>query len=92
MDIDETLKQRGGRYGSLKDNAEVAQMLMKVVEVYAPNYSQLENPHKEALHMIFHKIARMVCGDVMYSDNMHDVAGYAKLLEDWQLEQGEQNG
>jgi len=92
MTIDETLKQRGGRYGSLEDNAEVAQMLMKVVEIYGSNHSQLQNPHKEALHMIFHKIARMVCGDVMYSDNMHDIAGYAKLLEDWQLEQGEQNG
>ncbi len=91
MDVNETLKQRGGRYGSLEDNANVTQMLTQVVTLYGPNYDQLQNQHKEVLHMIFHKIARMVCGDVMYSDNMHDVAGYAKLLEDWQLEQVEQS-
>ena len=33
--------------------------------------------------MIFHKIARCVCGDHNYIDNIHDIVGYAKLLEEF---------
>lgn len=80
--VDQTLEERGSRYGSFEDNARTTQTLMQVIE-RAPNYDQLKTAHKEAIHMIFHKISRMVCGDPMYADNPHDIAGYAKLLEDW---------
>lgn len=36
---------------------------------------------REALDMIFHKIGRIVCGDPNYADSWHDIAGYAKLVE-----------
>ena len=32
--------------------------------------------------MIFHKIGRIVNGDPNYADSWHDIAGYAKLVED----------
>jgi len=32
--------------------------------------------------MILHKIARIVNGDPDYTDSWHDIAGYAKLVED----------
>lgn len=83
--INETLKERGTRYGSFEDNAEITQLLMEVIEK-GPSYNALSRPHKEAIHMIFHKIARCVCGDPDYPDNIHDIAGYAKLLEDLLIE------
>lgn len=81
-DVVKTLEERGSRYGSFSDNARITQSLMQVIET-APNYNALSVEHLEATHMIFHKIARMVCGDPMYADNPHDIAGYAKLLEDF---------
>jgi len=78
--IDKTLKERGSRYGSFEHNAKITQRLCNVLK-QAPNYDLLEEEHIEAFHMIFHKIARCVCGDPNYIDNIHDIIGYAKLLE-----------
>jgi thymidylate synthase len=78
--IKSTLKQRGSRYGSFEDNARITQGLCDLIKT-APNYDQLKPEHVEAYHMIFHKIARSVCGDPMYTDNVHDIVGYATLLE-----------
>ena len=80
-EIKNTLKERGSRYGEFSDNARITQELNNVIKT-APNFDKLTNEHKEAFHMIFHKISRVVCGDPTYADNIHDIAGYAKLLED----------
>ena len=37
---------------------------------------------REALGMIQHKIARILNGDPTYADSWHDIAGYAKLVDD----------
>lgn len=87
--INETLITRRSNYGKFEDNANVTQSLMDVIES-SPNYKKLSNAHKECFHMIFHKIARIVCGDLGYIDNYHDIVGYAKLLEE-HLEEVEQN-
>lgn len=87
MSIEKTLEERGSRYGKFEDNARITQGLMAVIET-SPNYEILSNMHKEMYHMIFHKIARSVCGDPMYVDNAHDIVGYAKGLEDFLI--GEQ--
>lgn len=86
MTIEETLKERGSRYGSFKDNAQITQGLMDVLK-NAPKFNELHPMHKEAFHMIFHKIARCVCGDIMYVDNAHDIVGYAKGLENYLIEE-----
>jgi hypothetical protein len=80
--IGKTLKERGSRYGSFEHNAKITQRLCNVLK-QAPNYDLLEEEHIEAFHMIFHKIARCVCGDPNYIDNIHDIVGYAKLLEEF---------
>lgn len=77
--IKDTLTQRGNRYGSFEDNAELTQSLMELIE----SKRKLPYAHKEAIHMIFHKISRIVCGDLWYADNAHDIAGYATLLEEY---------
>lgn len=86
MTIDKTLEERGSRYGTIEDNATVTQSLMEVLESKGKNFSKLSKIHKECIHMIFHKIGRMVSGDPNYIDNVHDIVGYAKLLEDYLIE------
>lgn len=85
-----TIKTRSSRYGSPLQNAELTQSLLKVVEDFCPR-DKLSEMHWETLHMIFHKIARMVIGDEMYEDNPHDIAGYATLLENYLKEQNAEN-
>lgn len=88
--IKETLQNRGSRYGSFEDNAKITQALCDVLKG-APNYSKLQKEHLEAFHMIFHKIARAVCGDPDYVDNIHDIIGYATLLENFLVKKFEKN-
>lgn len=80
-ELKKTLNARGGRYGDFEDGARLTQALMDKTLVSAT--SELSPVHIEALHMIFHKIARMCCGDPYYADNPHDIAGYATLLEEY---------
>ena len=47
----------------------------------SPNYDKLSEIHLEAFHMIFHKIARICCGNPNHLDSVHDIIGYSKLLE-----------
>ncbi len=43
---------------------------------------RLSFSQREALEMIAHKIGRILNGDPDYADSWHDIAGYAKLVED----------
>ena len=70
------------------DNARVTHEFMNVVR-NSPNFKELDSMHLESLHMILHKISRILCGDPNYSDNAHDIVGYAKLLEDYQINKEE---
>lgn len=79
--IDNTLAERGARYGSFAENASVAQEL-KAVMRETPGWSKLSGDQAEALEVIASKISRMLTGDVNYRDNWHDIVGYAKLVDD----------
>lgn len=82
-DVVDTLTERGTRYGKFKNQAFVAQSLKKVAaNAIAYSGSRLDPDQQEALDMILHKIARIVNGDPNYADSWHDIAGYAKLVED----------
>ena len=82
--VEQTVEQRGSRYGSMEDNAILTQALMDCVNM---QQHKLTAVHLECIHMIFHKISRMTIGDPMYADNAHDIAGYATLLEQYINEQ-----
>ena len=77
--IEEVLNQRQATYGSFTKNAEVSQML-KYFMTQGTNYKQMPVPHREALEMIVHKIARIVNGDPNYIDNWVDIIGYSQLV------------
>lgn len=86
MSVEETLKERGERYGDFTDHAQIAQDLIDVMQG-AESKGILPWPHlapyqKQALTVIADKIARILSGDPDYADNWHDIQGYAKLVED----------
>lgn len=76
VNIDAILKERGGNYGDFAVQGDCAQSLKSIVD-NSPNV--LEPFQKEALHMILHKISRIICGDPTYLDSWDDIAGYAQL-------------
>jgi uncharacterized ferritin-like protein (DUF455 family) len=76
-DIDNTLKERGARYGDFRSHAEISQMLKSLV---LDHDAQLAPYQAEALEMICHKLARIVNGDPNYADSWRDIAGYAQLV------------
>lgn len=79
--IDETLDERGSRYGSFVSHAHITQKL-KLVMQDTPNWHKLDDDQCEALEMVAHKIGRILNGDPNYADSWVDIAGYAKLVAD----------
>ena len=94
MSIENTLAERGNRYGDFTDHARLCQDLKDVMTSFTvvqntPNsvavhfpWGDLPATHKQALEVIADKIARILSGDPNYADNWHDIQGYAKLVED----------
>ena len=82
MKIKETLEQRNDKYGSFEINSDLTWALYEIIEK-SPKYFELSRQHKISIMFIFHKISRMVSGDVNYIDNVHDIIGYATLLENY---------
>lgn len=84
MTIENTLAERGSRYGSFKEHARIAQNLQDAMRAEA-GWKALADDQKQALTVIADKVARMLNGDPFYRDNWHDVVGYAKLVDDRML-------
>ena len=78
--IDDTLKERGSRYGEFTGHAEITQGL-KDAMVTGVSWHLLEDDMKEALEMVAHKIGRIVNGDPTYIDSWTDIIGYTRLVE-----------
>ena len=83
-DVNETLAERGSRYGKFKDHAEITQRLKNQIADFRFIHKKppLSPDQQEALDMICHKIGRIVNGDPDYADSWLDIAGYAKLVAD----------
>ena len=77
--IDETLAERQSSYGCYEDVAHITQEILKSLR--AGRYEEMPATHKEAMHMIASKMARLVNGDFNHKDSWHDIGGYAKLVE-----------
>jgi hypothetical protein len=78
--IDDTLNERGSRYGEFGEHARITQSL-KAAMVDSPKWKELTPAMKESLEMIQHKIGRILNGDPTYKDSWTDVIGYARLVE-----------
>ena len=79
--IDNTLAERGTRYGKFTGHARITQHLKQVMFAYKDR-QELDDDMVEALEMIAHKIGRILNGDPRYADSWIDIAGYAKLVAD----------
>lgn len=89
--IDNTLAERGTRYGAFTGHAEITQGL-KDVMFATDNWAGLADDQKEALEMVAHKIGRILNGDPNYIDSWHDIIGYTRLVEQrLEAEQTKQN-
>lgn len=88
VNIGEVLSERGNRYGDFSTHAEITQQLMYTCEMLCkqihkcPLNQRLNYSQVESLHMIFHKIGRIINGDPNYADSWIDIAGYAQLIVD----------
>jgi hypothetical protein len=80
-DVTKTLNERGERYGDFASHAKITQGI-KDVFIASPKWMTLTPSMKEGLDMVAHKIGRILNGDPTYADSWHDIAGYAKLVED----------
>lgn len=80
MAINDTLDERGKRYGLFIDQATINRAL-KDVYFQSPGWYKMAPDQQEALDMIASKIGRILNGDPDYADSWHDIAGYATLVE-----------
>lgn len=92
--VDDTLAERGKRYGDFDSHSAITQTVKAAMmglgygpngcfnTSYRTNWNTLSPSQREALEMIAHKIGRILNGDPDYADSWHDIAGYAKLVED----------
>ena len=80
-DIADTLNERGKRYGDFDGHAFITQSLKDAMRA-TRGWEGLSLAQRESLEMIQHKIGRILNGDPNYADSWHDIAGYAKLVED----------
>ncbi len=78
--IDNTLEERGQRYGDFKSHADITQGIKAVMQD-GVQWRNLSDDKKEALEMIAHKIGRILNGDPNFHDSWHDIIGYARLIE-----------
>lgn len=82
MNVDETLKERGTKYGvSFAVQCGVSQKIKAAMQT-GVNWPKLTDDKREALEMIATKISRILNGDPEYHDSWHDISGYAKLVAD----------
>lgn len=81
MNIDETLKERGNRYGEFENHASISQQLKNIIRLELSfRKKTLAEDQTEALEMICHKIARIINGDPDYIDSWTDISGYSTLI------------
>ena len=78
--IEETLKERGSRYGEFDEHARITQNI-KAAIVDSRRWAELDDDMRECLEMIAHKIGRIVNGDPTYIDSWTDIIGYTRLVE-----------
>ena len=81
--IDDTLAERGARYGTFAEHSEISQAIQAGMRVYPEKWDRLPNVVKQGFTVLADKFARAINGDPYYDDNYHDIGGYAKLMEDW---------
>ena len=80
------LLERGRTHGDFYDRASATQALKFVLEGFVckghdrPAWETFTVEQKETLHMIAHKLGRILAGDPDFRDHWLDISGYAMLV------------
>ncbi len=78
---EDILEERKHTHGDFRESSRFVQYVENLSR-NTPNWEELHPNQKEALHMIQHKIARILYGDPDLADTWTDIAGYARLIEE----------
>jgi hypothetical protein len=81
MNIEDTLADRGKKYGQFVSHGFITQRLKNVMHETG-GWTNLQGDQREALEMIQHKIGRILNGDPNYIDSWIDIEGYAHLVSE----------
>ena len=76
---DELLQERGRTHGEYTHHARVTQGILDICSVEC-GWASLPPIMRETVHMIAHKIGRVVTGNPYINDHWDDIAGYARLV------------
>lgn len=79
--VNETLAQRGKHYGDFVKTFDVIQQIKDALKD-GVGWAAMPPERREALEMIAVKLGRLVSGDSGHADSWHDIAGYARLVEE----------
>jgi hypothetical protein len=88
--VQDVLKERKSTHGDYSEHAEITQRLKDVIHGY-PNWLKLSHMQRESLHMVLHKIGRIMSGNPNVADHWIDMAGYSTLISN-ELENTKANG
>ena len=86
LTIEQTLNQRGSRYGEFHNHAALSQTLKNsILQHYFYTHGQADAPQLppymvEGISMICHKLARIANGDPFYIDSWRDISGFSELV------------
>jgi len=80
-DLAETLAARRAVHGDFTDHAAITQALKDIARS-SPSWPSMSPVARESIEMILHKVGRACSGDPTYRDHWHDIAGYARLVEE----------
>ena len=76
---DELLAERQSTHGEYAEHARVTQQTLRLWE-REKNWPTLTDMQKETLHMISHKVGRILTGNPDVADHYDDIAGYSRLI------------
>lgn len=79
MSIEQILADRAKTHGKYSEHATITQSMKRIMETRA-GWDRLSPSQRETLHMIAHKIGRILAGDPNVRDHWDDIAGYATLI------------
>lgn len=79
MSTEKLLEERKSSHGEYSEHAAATQGVMDVLMSHR-NWAHLPPMIRETLHMIAHKMGRIVTGNPCHQDHYDDIAGYAVLI------------
>jgi len=79
MPENDLLKARQSTHGDFTEQAQFIWATTQAMEK-TQNWPTLSPTMREAVHMILHKIGRVLVGDPIHADHWADIAGYATLI------------